>query len=236
MRDDYTDISMVQDKSGSMSSLRTETIGGFNSFIDDQKKVPGKCLITLMQFDTGFFLVHYGKDVQSVEPLTEETYRPGGNTALLDAIAKTITETGERLAKLPESERPGKVIVVIMTDGQENSSREFGGPLGHGKVMAMIKRQTESYKWQFVFLGANQDAIQVGQGLGIGAANSVSYAVTGQGVNSVMRAASSNIRKYRASGKSVDMNFSDKQRAEQYQQGADDKLKPKDTDTTSKKK
>lgn len=230
MRNDYTDISVVQDKSGSMAELRKETIGGFNTFLEDQKKTPGKCSMTLMQFDTEFNLLANGEDIQKVQALTESTYRPGGSTALLDAIARTITTTGQRLEAMPEAERPAKVIVLIMTDGEENSSREYGGESGHAKVMTMIKEQQEKYNWQFIFLGANQDAIQTGAGLGIIAANSMSYANNSKGTTAAFAAASGNIRSYRCAASPDDVDslaFADKQRAEQYEAGADDQLKAK---------
>lgn len=229
MRTDYTDISVVQDKSGSMAGLRAETIGGFNTFLEDQKKAPGKCTITLMQFDTTFNLLANGEDIQAVKPLTESTYQPGGNTALLDAIARTILTTGQRLAAMPEEERPARVVVLIMTDGEENSSREFGGGDGHGKVMAMIKEQTEKWKWQFIFMGAKQDAIKAGESLGIASANSMSYAATSKGTTRAFAAASSNLRSYReADPEQTDkLCFAAPQRCEQYDEGAHDALKAK---------
>jgi hypothetical protein len=234
MNESYTDISVVQDKSGSMADLRTETIGGFNTFLEDQKKAPGKCTMTLMQFDTTFTLRASGEAIQTVQPLTESTYQPGGNTALLDAIARTILTTGQRLAAMPEEERPARVIVLIMTDGQENMSQEFGGPQGHAKVMAMIKEQTEKWKWQFIFMGANQDAIKAGEGLGMSANNVMSYAATPKGTTAAFAAASSNVRSYRCcAADQVDkLAFSEEQRDEQYDEGADDKLKNKKATTT----
>src|SRR5208337_3133330 len=127
-------------------------------------------------------LLYTGEDIQKVEPLTHKTYLPGGGTALLDAVARTIITTGQRLEAMKEEERPARVIVAILTDGQENSSLEFGGPDGRTKVFGMIKKQTEQYNWVFVFIGANQDAIQAGSGLGIGAANSISTANNTKGV------------------------------------------------------
>jgi hypothetical protein len=227
MRNDYTHISVVQDKSGSMSGLRKETIGGFNTFLGEQQKAPGKCTMTLLQFDTSFNLLADGEDIHGVEALTESTYQPGGNTALLDAIARTITTTGQQLSAMSEPERPARVIVLIMTDGEENSSREFGGQQGHARVMAMIKEQTEKWKWQFIFMGANQDAIKAGESLGMSANNVMSYAATAKGTSHAFAAASSNVRSYRsAAPDQVDhLAFSEEQRDEQYAEGAHDKLK-----------
>jgi hypothetical protein len=218
----YTDISVVQDKSGSMSSLRDETIGGFNTFLADQQKAPGICKMTLMQFDTTFSLLYNGEDIKTVQPLTHETYRPGGNTALLDAIARTITTTGQRLEAMTEAERPARVIIVILTDGQENSSVEHNGPAGHKKVMELIKQQTEKFNWQFLFIGAQQDAIQSGEGLGIGSANAISSSSSAKGTGLIYAAASANVRSYRSSAPSAveKLVFTDEQRAEQLAEGA----------------
>lgn len=215
----YTDISIIQDKSGSMSHLRDETIKGFNSFLDDQKKLSGKCTLSLTQFDTEFKVVHDGKDIQSIPHLTAETYVPGGYTALLDGIARTINLAGQRFEKINEPDRPEKVVVVIITDGQENSSREFN----RQQVMDMIKHQTDKYNWQFIFLGANQDAIQAGAAIGISAANAISTGATGQSVNSGYRGISSNLESYRRASDPADVKhlaFSKKQRDEQKKEGA----------------
>lgn len=223
MNQDYTDISIVQDRSSSMNSVRDETITGFNAFIAEQKALPGKCLVTMMQFNTEFKLLYNGEDVKKVEPLTHQTYRPDGYTALLDAVARTIITTGQRLEAMPEAERPAKVVCVIITDGEENSSKEYGGPEGRAKVFQMIKQQTEAYKWNFIFLGANQDAIQAGAGLGIAAANAMSYASNAKGTSAAYAAVTSNVRSYRmAAGPDADdmLAFKDGQRKEQLDAGA----------------
>jgi hypothetical protein len=224
MNQDYTDISIVQDKSGSMSPLREDTIKGFNSFIADQKTLPGKCLVTMMQFDTAFFMLYSGEDIQKVQPLTHETYKPDGSTALLDAIAQTIITTGHRLEALSESERPARVVVVIITDGEENSSKEYEGEKGRSKIFEMIRLQTEIYKWSFIFLGANQDAIMAGERIGIAKTHSLSYASTSKGTSSAYAAVHKNIVKYRESANAEEadkaLSFNDKQRKEQRQAGA----------------
>lgn len=217
-----------------MNSVRLDTISGFNSFLEDQKKIAGKCTITLLQFDTQFKLLASGEDIQSVQPLTESTYVPGGDTALLDAIARTIITTGQRLSSMPEHERPARVVVVIWTDGEENSSVEFKGKVGHGRVMGMIKEQTEKWKWQFLFMGANQDAIQTGADFGIAACNSMSYASNAAGTSKAFAAVTSNLRSYReADPADVDkLHFSQDQRQEQYAAGANDSLKSDENQAT----
>lgn len=222
MNKDYTEINIVLDESGSMAGLRKETIGGFNTFLEDQKKAPGICKITTTKFNTAFNILHNGADIRTIQPLTEATYSPGGGTALLDAIARTITATGQRLEAMSESDRPARVIVLIMTDGEENSSVEYGGEAGRSKVMEMIKHQTERYNWQFLFIGAQQDAIQTAARYGICASNALSSASTSKGTGRVYAAASANIRSYRAADPAnvTALSFSPEQRDEQVLEGA----------------
>lgn len=160
MRNDLSEIVMVIDRSGSMSSIRGDAQGGINSFIAEQAKEDGEANLTLCQFDQEYEFVHKGVPIQEVPKFT---LIPRGMTALLDAVGRTINETGERLSKMPEADRPLLVIFVIVTDGRENASNEFT----LDQIHSMIKEQSETYKWQFVYLGANQDAFAVGKGLGI---------------------------------------------------------------------
>ena len=160
MRNDLTDVTVVLDRSGSMQSCRDDAEGGLNTFIEEQKKQPGETLFTLVQFDTEYEFVHKGKPIRDVGPCE---LVPRGMTALLDAVGRAIAETGERLAAMPEPDRPGLVVFVIVTDGQENSSKEYTKP----QIKEMIERQQNDYKWQFTFLGANQDAFAEAHGIGI---------------------------------------------------------------------
>ncbi len=202
MKTGYTHIAVVLDRSGSMSSCADDTKGGFDMFIAEQKKVAGTATLTLAQFDDVYEVVHDAKDIQSVPPLV---FMPRGSTALLDAIGKTIAATGERLAAQREDDRPEHVIFVILTDGHENASKEFK----REKIMEMIKHQQEAYKWQFVFLGANQDAIQAGGSIGINRAMSMTYDQhnTRQAYSTV----SSNLCAVRT-GAAASMSFTDKDR------------------------
>jgi hypothetical protein len=168
MKQGYTDITFILDRSGSMSSIYADTVGGFNSFVNDQKEAEGEAKLTLIQFDTYYELNYLGVDIKDVPDLV---FQPRGMTALLDAIGRGILETGKRLDALEEDEKPSTVLFVIITDGGENASREFT----KDKINEMIKHQTEIYSWDFVFLGANQDAIETGTSLGISAGNSMSY-------------------------------------------------------------
>ena len=167
----FVEIAVVLDRSGSMESVRTDTIGGFNSFLSDQKaNVVGEVKLSLAQFADFYEVVHDGRPLNEIPPLSRETYVPRGMTALFDAIGKTINIMGDRLAKTPEEERPSLVIFVILTDGQENSSKEFK----LDRVKNLIKHQTEKYNWQFVFLGEDQNAFQA-ETLGVRGANTFTY-------------------------------------------------------------
>lgn len=211
MKTGLTDISIVLDRSGSMSSVAGDTIGGFNRFIADQKSAPGEALVTLVQFDNEYMPVHSGVDVREVPELTSATFVPRGSTALLDAIGRTISDTGARIAALAEAERPEHVVFVIITDGHENASREFT----RDKVMEMITHQREVYKWSFIFLGADADAIDVAKSYGISRDTAMQYSNTSAGVSTVFDATSSNLRSMRTTGNAAALNYSDKDRAEQ---------------------
>lgn len=206
MKADLTDITIVLDRSGSMSDVAGDTRGGFDSFVKDQQKGAGQAVLTLVQFDHEYEFVHRAKPIKDVPALD---FRPRGQTALLDAIGKAITETGERLEKMAEAERPGKVVFVIITDGYENASKEFQKP----KILEMITHQREKYGWQFSFLGANQDAIQVGGGMGIPIHSSLTYANSHIGTQSAFRAVSDSTKSFRA-GASLNVSYDAAQRAE----------------------
>lgn len=156
MKDNFTRIAIVLDRSGSMESVREATIAGFNQFIEEQKKAPGEATVKLVQFDDQYEQV-FDKPLQDVPQLTQAMFVPRGWTALLDAQGRTIVALGAELAALKEEERPSKVLMMTLTDGHENRSKEFTLE----RVAALIKEQKEKYRWEFVFLGANQDAVKV---------------------------------------------------------------------------
>lgn len=206
MKDSYTHVAMVLDRSGSMMGVRSDIVGGFNQFIEEQKKAPGECTVTLVQFDSQepYEVLRDFTSILDTPPLGDE-YQPRGMTPLFDAVGRCIANTGERLAALPEEERPAKVVVVILTDGLENASREYTS----AQVAKMTKEQTEKYGWQFVYLGANQDAIEAGGDIGVTVSTSADY--SSQKTSSVLRAASANLASYR-SGAKADMSWSAEQR------------------------
>lgn len=187
MRPDYVHIAVVLDRSGSMDSIRSDTIGGFNHFLSEQKKVPGYVTVTLVEFDHEYLVRYSSTPLIHVRPLTEDTYRPRGSTALLNAIGRTIRDTGQYLSAMPEHERPSKVLFVIVTDGHENASHEESNPafrFTKAQINEMISLQRNQYSWEFVFLGANQDAIETGSSLGISRASSMTYAANSVGTQS----------------------------------------------------
>jgi uncharacterized protein YegL len=158
-----TEIICIIDRSGSMASIRSDAIGGFNSFLDDQKAIPGPAALTLVQFDNTYEVIYDQQPINEVAPLDSRTFVPRGTTALLDAIGRTIDDVGHRLSKTPKKKRPSHVIVGIMTDGFENASTDYT----REQVFRMITHQKTTYKWDFIFMAANQDAIQEGGRLGI---------------------------------------------------------------------
>jgi nucleoid-associated protein YgaU len=167
-RSDLTHIYFLLDRSGSMQSIKSDTEGGFAAFVDEQKQAAGDCRVTLAQFDHEYDVVYWGVPVADVPPLA---LRPRGRTALLDAMGRLVGGAGDELAALPESERPGTVIVAVMTDGLENASREWT----HPAIRSLVEQQTSAYSWQFLYMGADQDAIEVGTGLGVDARYAVTY-------------------------------------------------------------
>lgn len=168
MRRDRTDITLIVDRSGSMEQMRMDAEGGVNAFVRRQASEPGEALVTLVQFDTEYEFLHKGVPAASVGQFT---LAPRGGTALLDAVGRAIDETGARLAALPEAERPGLVVFVIVTDGQENSSREYT----RDAVREKIRHQQEVYRWQFTFLGATPEAFAEAGSLGVAAGGAAAF-------------------------------------------------------------
>lgn len=212
MPKDTTDITVLLDRTGSMEPIRDDTIGGLNQFLEGQKAIPGNAVFSLIQFDSQdpFEVIHRARPIHQVPPLTAATYVPRAATPLLDAIGRTINDMGFRFNGMPESERPSKVILAIMTDGEENSSHEFTKDM----IFDMISRQRDTYKWEIVFLGANQDAIQVGRTLGMQPQNTMTYAYTTAGARNAFRSLHTNTTAYR-SGMVGTMAFTPEQRTEQ---------------------
>jgi uncharacterized protein YegL len=178
MKEGLAKIISLIDRSGSMQSILDDAIGGFNTFLAAQQRQPGEAKLSLILFDHEYQTVHQAVDIQQVKPLDRETYVPRGMTALLDAVGKTIDVVGERLAAMPENERPSQVIISILTDGHENASQDYS----KGKVAEMIKHQTEKYSWAFEFQAANMDAFAAAKELSIAPDRVVQFEATSEGV------------------------------------------------------
>lgn len=194
MKQGLTEIICVIDKSGSMEPTKNDSIGGFNNFLKQQKELPGDAILTLTLFDTDYATLYNGTPIKDAAGLTNVNYSPSGHTAMYDAICHTIDIVGERLSKTDEANKPEKVMFVILTDGEENSSKEYNKE----QTLSKIKQQTDVYKWEFVFLAANQDAIANAKKLNISAANTVAFASTGDGTRSAYLSMNNIAKSYRA--------------------------------------
>lgn len=186
-------IAALLDRSGSMESIADDMRGGFDSFIGKQYGQAGTTLVTLAQFDDRYDVVYTDRPINQVPPLTLE---PRGMTALLDAIGRFVTDVGSGLAALPEDQRPGDVTVVVMTDGHENASTEWTAEA----VRALIAQQENGYGWDFVFLGANMDAVDVGTHLGFAPGKSLTYDADADAVEGAWDAVSNYTSRKRSRG------------------------------------
>lgn len=195
----YTDITLILDRSGSMASIMKGTLEGINGFIAEQKTAPGEATLSLIQFDDQYEVNYLRKNMALVQPLGNKDYTPRGTTALLDAIGKTINTLGETYSKMAEVDRPSRVIVVIQTDGFENASKEFS----KAKINEMITTQRNDWKWDFIFLGANQDAFNTAADLGIASCNTMTYSADHHGSHDTYASASGIIRDARMTNQAV---------------------------------
>ena len=209
MNKNLTEIAFILDRSGSMSSVAEAAITGFNEFLRDQQAAPGQARLTLVLFDDEYLVPVDNIPVQEVVALNSDTYVPRNSTALLDAIGETIDRIGKRLEQTADADRPGKVIVAILTDGLENSSTKFTWK----QISAKIRHQTETYKWDFLFLGANQDAIATAANLSIAANNASQFAADSIGVRSSQKAFSRKTSALRARASGRRMSAAEEQDA-----------------------
>jgi hypothetical protein len=212
MKDNYTHISVILDRTGSMESIRDDTIGGFNAFLNAQKADPGLASLTLVQFDSQdpYEIVHQFKPLAEVPELTHETFVPRASTPLLDAIGRGINDLEKSLADITENERPSRIVMVIITDGQENASREFR----KDQIEKMIKEKQEKAAWQFVFLSADLAAIGDALATGMRPAAVMAHDKNGHGTSAAWAALSRSISDYRR-GNKEDVSFTDEDRAKQ---------------------
>ncbi len=186
MKGNCSELVFILDRSGSMAGLESDTIGGFNAFLEKQKAMPGEARLTTVLFDHRDCLLHDRMDIRAVQPLTEKEYTVGGSTALLDAVGHAIEKIENAQAYTAEAYRAGKVLFVITTDGLENASREYT----LSQVRAMIERQKKDRGWEFLFLGANIDAVETAGSLGIAPDRAENFLSDGDGVARSFRAVS----------------------------------------------
>ncbi len=196
MKKDLTELVFILDKSGSMAGLEKDTIGGFNSMLARQREEDGECRVTTVLFDNGYELLHDRINIRAVAPISEKDYRVGGTTALLDAIGLSVKKLAAVQMNTAEAYRAEKVLFVIITDGEENASRYFSAE----KVKEMISHEKEKYGWEFIFLGANIDAVTTAGRFGIGADRAVDYLADSKGTDLNFRMMSETVKAFRTTG------------------------------------
>lgn len=196
MKRNATELVFIIDKSGSMAGLEDDTIGGFNAMLKKQKAVRGECRITTVLFDSRYTLLHDRIDIRAVQPMTAEDYQAGGCTALIDAIGRTIDKLVSVQKNTADAYRAEKVMFVIITDGMENASRSYSAE----KVRAMVRHEKEAYGWEFVFLGANIDAVETAGRFGIDADRAADYMPDAAGTRLNYTAMAEAVESYRTFG------------------------------------
>lgn len=217
MDNNYTDISIILDRSGSMGSIKKSTIDGFNGLLSEQKNLEGDACLTLIQFDNEYQMDYNATPIKEVLSLNDKTYQPRGATALHDAIGKTIKTAGRRFSAMAENDRPAKVLFVIITDGYENASSNYNAK----EINDLITHQTEKYNWTFVFMGANQDAILAARDLGVESKQSLTFAANEQGAEEAFQSLSNKMHIMReASVSEAKFEFSKSDRKKQRSAGA----------------
>ena len=195
MKKGLTEMVFILDRSGSMAGLEADTIGGFNSMIERQRKEPGEALVSTVLFSNTSRVIHDRVDIRKIEPLTDKQYYVEGCTALIDAMGQAIHHIGNVHKYAREEDRPEHTIFVITTDGMENASRRYSSD----EVKKMVERQKNKYGWEFLFLGANIDAVETAGRYGIGADRAVTFLNDREGVALNYRTVGQTIRKMRAS-------------------------------------
>lgn len=196
MQQGHMELVFILDKSGSMGGLESDTIGGYNAMLAKQKHVEGECLVTTVLFDHGYQLLHDRIDLRGIETMTEEDYFVGGSTALLDAMGTTIHKIANAQQHTAKEYRAEQVMVVIITDGQENSSREYSLE----KIKALVEQYQQEDGWEFVFLGANMDAVETAGHYGISAERAQSFHADKEGVELNFAVMSEAVAEFRSRG------------------------------------
>ena len=196
MKQIKTELIFLLDRSGSMSGLEKDTIGGFNGLIKKQIAEPGQTWVTTVLFDDKFELLYEGKEAKNVQ-ISAKEYFVRGSTALLDAIGNTINIVNKRLDSLEKEENPDNVLFIITTDGYENSSKEFS----KDKIREMIEHQTKGHNWEFMYLGANIDTVSEAREIGICAKNAIDFVADKSGIDELYNSLSDSIISYKLSKK-----------------------------------
>lgn len=204
MKTHRTELVFILDRSGSMAGLESDTIGGYNALLKDQSNVKGEATVTTVLFDDNFELLHDRINIKEIMPITEKDYYVRGCTALLDAIGNTIQKIVNVEKSKSEEYKADKVLFVITTDGMENASREFG----YSKIKQMIEIQKENYGWEFIFLGANIDAIETAERFGINADRTANYHADSQGTVLNYKIMSNAVKNMRECG-NIDSSWKD---------------------------
>lgn len=194
MKNNVTELVFILDRSGSMCGFEDDTIGGFNSTIEKQKMQDGKVYVSTVLFSNYSEVIHDRVDIDKIEPMTRKDYQAGGCTALLDAIGGAIRHIGSVHKHASPEDVPEHTIFIITTDGMDNASRRYSS----AEIKAKIKRQTERYGWEFIFLAANIDAVETAEDIGISRARAANYRQTKRGVNRSYHAMSEAITAIRA--------------------------------------
>jgi uncharacterized protein YegL len=202
MKKNVTELVFILDRSGSMAGLEADTIGGFNAMLAKQQKAEGEAIVTTVLFDHQYELLHDRINVKGISPMTDEDYEVRGTTALLDAIGFTIQKIVNVQKKTNEEERAEKVLFVITTDGMENASHEFTAD----KIKKMVQHQKEKYGWEFLFLGANIDAVTTAARFGIEEDFAVDYHADEVGMQLNYEAVNEAVSSLR-SGKKIERNW-----------------------------
>ncbi len=195
MKKNLTELVFILDRSGSMSGLESDTIGGFNSMIEKQKKQDGECIVSTVLFDDESRVIHDRVSLDEIRPMTEDDYFVGGCTALIDAIGGAIHHIGNVHKYARPEDVPENTIFIITTDGQENASHRYSSD----KVKQMIERQKEKYGWEFLFIGANIDAVETAKRYGIDRNRAVNYNADAQGTSVLYETVSKAVCNVRAS-------------------------------------
>lgn len=204
-----TYITFVLDSSGSMNAIADDTRGGFNAFLEEQRDEEGAAMVTLYDFNTTVNRVYEGYPVDDAPELDEENYKPGGQTALHDAITQAVDETAKNIGALCPAERPDSVIIVVLTDGKENASET-----PQNAVRGRVEHRQEVDDWEFMFIGANQNAVLTAEGMGIERDRSLTMAHDGEGTRNAYRSASKNISEARNEGSMSGFDVEDRKRQE----------------------